>query len=293
MLIPIVLLNHNEPNVLLQSIKAIIERTKYPYRLFVVDNASPRTEENETVLRIASDRYSSIVIRNTKNNWIYGFNLALKHELWPDSELYVFSDADIVVPECKQGTTCWLTYLVEQMEQYRCIGKLGLSLDLSNIELNPGMKDTYDREKLLMEGDRIGSNIIAPVDTTLAIYRRDLYITKFRFAIGHQAMIKPQYYICRTSLEWSSLHLGWNYYPGKEQGYSQTRNWQKALVMCSVGACVDPTIMAQFTFLRRNILRGIRSATRLIFGFRVVVLMTIYVASHFPRKLNEIQSGCH
>jgi hypothetical protein len=154
------------------------------------------------------------------------------------------------------------------------------------------LKATYDREKLHMEGDRIGPNLIAPVDTTLAIYRRDLYITKFRFAIGHQAMIKPQYYTCRTSLEWSSLHLGWNYYPGKEQGYSQTRNWQKALVMCRVGAYMDPSIMAQFAFWRRILLRGIRSGIRLIFGLRVVTLMALYVATHFPRKLNEIQAKC-
>jgi len=277
---------------LLQSIETIVERTRHSYRLFVVDNASPVTEENETALRIASDRYSAIVIRNTKNNWVYGFNLALQHKLWPDSGLYVFSDADIIVPKCKNGTTCWLTYLVEQMEQHRCIGKFGLSLDLSNIEQKPGLKATYVREQLYMRGKRIGTNIIAPVDTTLAIYRRDLFITRFQFTIGHQALIKSQYYICRTSSEWRSVHLGWDCYPGAERHYSATRYWQKALAMCRAGAYMDPSIMAQFTFWRRNVLRGIRSGVRLIFGLRMVILMAVYIATHFPQNLNEIQAEC-
>jgi hypothetical protein len=290
MLIPIVLLHHNEPKALLQSVKAIAERTKQPYRLFVVDNASPMTEENEAVFRIASSQYSAIVIRNVKNNWVYGFNLAIEHQSWPDSEFYVFSDADIVVPKCKGDTLCWLTYLVNQMKEHRCIGKLGMSLDLFNIEQNPRLKETFAREKLYMGGMKIGPNIIAPVDTTLAIYRRDLFVTRFRFSIGHQALIKPQYYICRTSSEWTSVHLGWDYYPGAIHQYSAAQYWQKALAMSRVGAYTDPAIMAKLGFWKRNLLRGIRSSVRLIFGLRVVILMALYVVTHFPRSLNEIQA---
>lgn len=293
MTIPIVLLHHNEPHVLIRSVEAIVERTKHPFQLYVVDNASSLTDENAMALQMVSELHSVIVIRNPRNNWIYGFNLALKHPLWPDSELYVFSDADIIVPNCIRESKCWLGYMIDQMEQNQCIGKLGLSLDLANIERNQKLQATYAREQRYMRGKKIGPNIIAPVDTILAIYRRDLFITKFRFTIGHSSLVKPHYYICRTSPDWSALHVGWDYYPGAgQQQYSEKRMWKKSLAMSRVGAYTDPSIMARFPYWRRSLLLCIRSCVRAVFGLRLMVLMLVYILVHFPRRLNEIQAGC-
>lgn len=42
--IPIVLLHYNDPNGLLKCVNSILERTLYPYQLYIVDNNSPKTE---------------------------------------------------------------------------------------------------------------------------------------------------------------------------------------------------------------------------------------------------------
>ena len=66
MTVPIVLLHHDEPKVLIRSVAAIAERTKFPHILFVIDNASPQTEETVLALQRITQLYSAIVIHNPK-----------------------------------------------------------------------------------------------------------------------------------------------------------------------------------------------------------------------------------
>lgn len=293
MIIPIVLQHHNEPLFLLRAVEAIAQRTKIPYLLFVVDNASPITSEVSRVLYAVSHQYSAIVIHNPKNNWVFGFNLAITHPSWPNSELCAFSDADIIVPALDGDGTCWLSYLVEQMENHHCIGKLGLSLDLTNLAENPKLVHTYKIEQKYLQGKRIGPNIIAPVDTTMALYRRGLFVNGFRFSIGHASLVKPYYYTCRTRPEISAVHLGWDFYPGAgEQTYDDDMLWKKSFAMCRFGAHVDPSILDRFSFGKRVFLRVTQFTARCFFGIRVVLLMLAYLVRRFPRKINEIQASC-
>ena len=291
MIIPIVLLHYNEPELLLKCVVAIKERTRFQHILFVVDNDSPKTARVDEVLQLISTKYSVIVLNNKKNNWIYGFNLALQSEYWPISPYYAFSDSDVIVPERPTGDPCWLEHLVIQLDQYRCIGKIGLSLNLDNLALNPALQPTLMRESAYMAGPKIGPNIIAPVDTTMALYRNDLFIVPFKMQVGHASLVKPYYYICRTSQEFNALHLGWDYYPGAMNGeIPKERLWKKTLSFSRMGAIVDPAILAQFNLLQRIYAITILYRTRLFFGARICWLTARYVLRNFPRRLNEVQS---
>lgn len=288
--IPIVLLHHGQPEVLLRTVEHIAENTRHPYILFVVDNATPKGELLNDTFSSIQEKYQVIVIHNKNNNWIYGFNLALKHQEWPESEYYAFSDADVLVPAC-QSEICWLTKMVEQLERHRCIGKLGLSLDLSELEKNTALQATFVAEKRLLLGEKIGNNIIAPVDTTMALYRKDFFIGKFKFRIGHQSLARPYYYICRTDPALSAIHVGWDFYPGaSKQEYSLEKQWIKAMTMCKMGTYVAPEVIQIFGPARRLQLRFLQAAVRGVHGFKLLTMVLLYVAKRLPRHLNELQS---
>lgn len=288
--IPIVLLHHGQPDILLRTVECIYENTKHSYTLFVVDNCSP---ENSLLLETFTEiekRYHGIIIKNKNNNWIYGFNLALQHESWPESEYYVFSDADVLVPHVPSDR-CWLAELVHQMDTHRCIGKLGLSLDLTELAKNPALRDTYQAEKRLLSGDKIGTNIIAPVDTTMAIYRKDFFIGKFKFRIGHQSLSRPYYYICRTHTALSAIHVGWDFYPGAtKEAYSLDKQWIKAMTMCKMGTYVAPEVISAFGIGRRLQLRVLQASIRILHGVKLMGMVSFYVLKRLPRRLNELQS---
>lgn len=288
-IIPIVLLHCNQPDVLVMCVEAIQSRTKWPYQLYVVDNASTHTG-TDAALEVVEKTHHAVVIRNKRNNWIKGFNLALREATWPMSKYYVFSDADIIVPD--MGPTCWLSYLVGEMESHCCIGKLGLALNHANLENNPALGKTLEIERRWRHGPHIGSNIVAPVDTTLAIYRPDLFVTEFCFRIGHASLIRPYYYTCRTGAGVEAVHLGWNYYPGAN-GQRPTRReiLCKAWVLSKMGAYVAPEIVDEFCWRRRMLLRCVWSIARSIHGIKVYVLVLMYLVKQAPRDVNAVQAS--
>lgn len=289
-MIPIVLLHHNQPDVLADAVSCIAERTVHPYVLFIVDNASDTSPELDALFRSFEERYNAIIIRNKNNNWIYGFNLAIDDSRWPSSKYYVFSDADILVPH-PSDNRCWLQQMVDEMERHRCIGKLGISLNLDGLSQMLGLRGTYEMELKYYNGDKIGDNVIAPVDTTLALYRSDYFVGRFRFRIGHQSLSRPHYYTCRTRMSLNAEHVGWNFYPGVgAKSYSLERQWKKAFAMSKMGTYTAPEILNKFWLPRKLFLIGLRNSVRAIHVAKVSIAMFLFVAKRFPRSINEIQA---
>jgi hypothetical protein len=221
--VPIILLHHNEFDFLERSVSAIYTRTLYPYKLCIVDNLSRR---NDSFWNDLTSRFDLEVIFNKNNNWIYGFNLA-KHHF--EGEFIVLSDADIVVPAQREGI-CWMSHLVDQMRSYPYLGKLGLSLDLTYLRTRPDLSRVLDSELTFKRGAKVGSNVISPVDSTLAIYRSDVFICSFKMQIGHQRLIRPYYLTARTSDTFECEHLGWTRYETaiEEGALVKTRLIEKA-----------------------------------------------------------------
>lgn len=62
-----------------------------------------------------------------------------------------------------------------------------------------------------MRGPKVDELIMAPVDTTLAIYRKDLFVMN-KFIPGHATLVKPYYYVFRTPKVYQAKHLGWRKY---------------------------------------------------------------------------------
>jgi glycosyltransferase involved in cell wall biosynthesis len=290
-MIQIVLLHHNQPNILLMCISSIVSNTRYPYRLFVVDNKSDNSAELEYVKKYVSQMANAYFIQNKRNNWIYGFNLVLKHKCWFKDQYYIFSDADIIFPEPNEDK-CWLTQLVDEMNQNCCIGKLGLNLSLENIKSNKMLEKTFYLEQKLLEGPSIGKNIVAPVDTTAAIYRHDYFMFGFKFRIGHARLSKPHYYTCRTSSDLTCIHKGWDFYPGSTNEIKDGSLLRsKALAMSKMGAYVAPEILSKLSIFHQIFYKSLRTLVRCFHGAKVIIMLFTYLIVSFPKKLNPIQNS--
>jgi len=286
--IAIVVLTKDEPGFLEKTIRSIINRTSHPYELFIVDNNSSLDKQKKLLKSYEKDGLAHMIFNN-KNQWVLGFNKAMdvintRADL--SSEYIVLTDGDIVVPN-SVNEVCWLTYLKQKMDGNVTVGKLGLALDLSFIKSKKEFTKTYAEHLEYMRGPVVDGLIIAPVDTTLAIYRKNLFVMdKFKMLPGHASLVKPYYYICKTSFTYQAEHLGWRNYekPNKKQMED------KVICFTKYAGYVDPVILDKTSVEIRYFYKVFRHVYRAYWLLRVIFYWSLYIAPKFPRNLNEIQS---
>lgn len=289
--VPIVILHRNEFDSLALMLDSIVAHTEHPYSLFIVDNDSTRSDHAIRLAAIAED-YDAIVIMSRDNNWVFGFNAALQHPAFPhQSSYYVFSDADIVVPAAQPGALCWLGHLIHQMTQYACIGKLGLSLAVDDID-NDLLRDDVLRQRARFDSNpRIGENVIAPVDTTLAIYRNDFFVgEQFKFSVGHASLARPYYYTCRTSKNIEARHLGW--YEAHRIALDDAALREKIRCFAKFGAYIEPALLRRCAKVDKVYYRVIHPLSLIYWGARVALSNISYLTINFPRRINKLQYKC-
>lgn len=286
--IAIVVLTKDEPKFLQATIQSILDRTHYPYQLFIVDNNSQSAEQHQLLQQYAQDSNIQVVF-NSKNRWVLGFNSAIdsaKKHKGLSADYMVLTDGDILVPEFS-GELCWLGHLKREMDQYACIGKLGLSLDLNPIKDNDLFQETYQRELTYKTGPSIGNSIIAPVDTTLAIYRQDVFVSGvFKMLPGHASLVKPYYYTCRTQ-QYQAQHLGWGNYiePTQEQLIEKIKCFTKH------AGYIDPIVLNKVDIKTKYFYKLFRYGFKTYWSIKVVFHWMLYIATRFPRGLNELQTA--
>lgn len=288
-MIPIILLHHNEVNFLDRCINSINKNTKSKHEIIIIDNKS-NYENKELLKRKFSNKYK--LIFNNKNNWLYGFNLGINSIKYSWDRI-VLSDCDIIFKKPKNGN-CWLKYLNNQLDEFPIIGKLGISLNTKILEKNKSLKKILTREMRYKKGYQIGNNIIAPTDTTAAIYRKDLFITKdFKMQLGHTSLIKPYLYSCRTGYKLECLHLGWSKYLDmmknkNDIGIKLIRD--KAWFFCKFNRTIEEPLLNKLNFLERN---TVKVLAKFFFkpkiALQFILIWLIYLIKNFPLNYNEIQ----
>lgn len=283
--IPIVILHRNDVINLEIMLKSIYENTNYNYDLFLVDNNTSVGMEH---LLILAERYNINIILSKKNNWLLGFNLVFKHEKWRDDyPYYIFSDCDIEVPSL--GTKCWLTRMIAEMDQNACIGKLGLSLSVKGIDKGDIFEKIIEQEAQYDKQPTIGSNRIAPVDTTLAIYRKDFFVyNKFKFSVGHATLARPYYYTCRATREMECRHLGW-YNRGITNNTEELLP-EKIKCFAKYAAYIEPAVLKRADFSVRLYFKIVKPFAKIRWGLNVSLQLFIYYVKNFPRNINKLQN---
>ena len=284
--IPILILSYNDLPALRLCLRAIVNRTHRAYRLIVVDNASTDQRLQRYLAWLA--RLTRISVhRNRRNLWVLGLNAPLHDTLATlgENDLFAVSDCDIVVPPPRDGR-CWLARLEASMATNACIGKLGLSLDLGYIASRPQFSATLEQERFYLAGPRIGDTIVAGVDTTMAIYRQSLFVTRRPLFIpGHQSLHRPYYYCCRTLPDFRAKHLSWRGY-GSRAGEDVAT---KLLCMALLGTNIAPLQYVVAPASARLFYRVVKPMARVFWGAVVTALQIGYTLRSFPRRANRIQ----
>ncbi|PRB05618.1 family 2 glycosyl transferase [Chryseobacterium sp. MYb7] len=288
MTIPIVILHKDDIINLEIMLDSIYKNTRYPFEIFLIDNAS--APNLKAKLEELQKKYNFYLIFSKKNNWLFGFNAVFKHPNWKkDYQYYIFSDCDIEVPALQEK--CWLERMVDEMDNNVCIGKLGISLKYSDIDKGE-IYDKVVKQELIHDAQpTIGSkNRIAPVDTTLAIYRTDLFVyNKFRFSIGHASLVRPYYYVCRTDRsEIEARHLGW-YNRGTT---NNTEEQLKSKIICfaNYAAFIEPVVFERMPKYYYYYYKIIKPITKLYWSTNVIMALFYYYIKNFPRNINMLQN---
>lgn len=286
--IPIFVMSYNDLPSLRLCLRSLMRRTRREHTITVVDNASSHEE-----LRRYLDKLATLtaiqVVRQRRNLWVLGLNGPVR--AWArqsaDDAMFVVTDCDIVVPPIRDGA-CWLTRLERMMRTHACVGKLGLSLDLGYIKSRPSYAHTYEREHFFMQGPRIGELIVAPVDTTLALYRKDMFITRLPLFIpAHQSLYPPHLYCCRTPADFTARHLSWRFYAAR----SVDDVVAKLVCFGLVGATVVPAVYDPAPWFAKIFYRVVRPLARIFWGLVVLALIATNVLRSFPRRFNPLQAS--
>ncbi|PIX15287.1 MAG: hypothetical protein COZ72_03825 [Elusimicrobia bacterium CG_4_8_14_3_um_filter_50_9] len=211
--IDIVILSHERSAIITDMLTKIKERTHYPHRIIVCDNDSSEAAKNN-LKRLVEKGFIDKLILNNFNKWPEGFNPGLTIV---NGDLYCLSDPDIIVPDL--GENCWLSRLVDYMNKYPFMGKIGLHISMDNYP----PKHAYSREYYIRKFEskfveNTDNEIFeAPVDTTMAICRRDLFETYNEAypeipLVDHQARYRRNYKVGRTAHPLSCVHKGFDEY---------------------------------------------------------------------------------
>lgn len=288
-MIPIVILHRNDICNFEIMLESIYSNTRYPFEVFVVDNNSSGVYREKVIL--FQKKYGYNLILSQKNTWLLGFNMVFNHKKWKDENYpyYVFSDCDIQVPALEGK--CWLERMKDEMDSNACIGKLGISLKYDDIEKGEIYEKVVSEEQNFDAQPVIGSaNHIAPVDTTLAIYRKDLYVgSKFRFSIGHASLVRPYYYTCRTNRnEIESRHLGW-YNRGVTNNTTEQLK-EKIICFSNYAAYIEPAALLRMPKYYQYYYKFVKPIMKMYWGLRVVKKLGFYYLSNFPRNINQLQN---
>lgn len=285
-IIPIFIMSYNDLVCLKLCLRAFSNRTKFPHSITIVDNSStePKLKRFLRLVEIFTDFK---VFRNKLNLWVLGLNKPIREwaNINNENDYFVVTDCDIIPPPIYNGK-CWLERMNSLMDENACVGKLGAALDLGYIKTRSKFIHTYNREKFFMGGPRIGDLIIAPVDTTLAIYRKSLFVTnKPLFIPTHQGLYRPYYYCCRTSNALMAKHLSWRFYDNR----SQDDIVRKIICFAIVGATVVPAFYNKAPLWAQMFYKAVRPLARLLWLSVACSLQLSNLIKHFPHKLNTIQ----
>ena len=113
--IDIVITAFKRPKMLMETIKYLKERTKYPYRLFIIHNGG----SEEALIECEKDTF--LIIDPSYNVGIHcAWNLALA---MVSSKYFITCDPDILVPDLEPD---WLTQMVELMDRRTDYGAIAL-----------------------------------------------------------------------------------------------------------------------------------------------------------------------
>jgi hypothetical protein len=198
----IILLTHNRLEHLVATVEALEARTRAPYRLTVVDNASGPEVRNW--LAANRHRFHQLLLRSENE-----FLPALNHGIAATtSDPYIVTDPDLVVPDLQP---CWLEQMLGMLDRHPDFGLLGIGLDQSNLPAVQAPEDVRADE--IVDGEIVAR----PVGSVYQMIRRGALRSPYLTDWATCQSVARAGYRYGWTLDVRAYHLGWDdyrLYPG-------------------------------------------------------------------------------
>ncbi len=165
--IDIILLTYNRCTYFQKTVAALIQHTRYPYRLIVVDNNS--SPEMRSYLQETAGLYDHLIL-NDENYHTVAFQRGIT---CAESDPYIVSDPDILVPDLEGP--CWLERLVNLHQKFPEMGLIALNLDPANKPAK--LPDVYIGEKIIYSDEITLGNVGTVMQSIKRRYFDGCYLT--------------------------------------------------------------------------------------------------------------------
>ncbi len=198
----IVLLTHNRLEHLVATVGALEQRTRAPYRLTVVDNASGPEVRNWLDQNRA--RFHQLILLPA-NEFLSSLNVGIAATT---SDPYMVSDPDLVVPDLDP---CWLTTMRGIMDRHPDFGLLGIGLDQANL---PPVQEAESIDPAEIVDGEIVERAVGSVFTLI---RRDALRSAYLDDWATCESVARADYRYGWARNVRAIHLGWDdfkLYPG-------------------------------------------------------------------------------
>jgi GT2 family glycosyltransferase len=195
--IDIVLLTYNRLEYLVATVEALRERTRDPFRLTIVDNASESPVRNW--LAEHRDLFHQVIFR-AENEHIAGFQHGIDAT---SSDPFVLAEPDLIVPALEPS---WLARLHDLMERHPDFGLIGVGLDPANRPSVLG-PETIDPDALV-DGEIVEANL----GIWFQMIRRDALRVPYTKDAAACIAIRENGYRVGWAPGIRAFHLGWDDY---------------------------------------------------------------------------------
>jgi hypothetical protein len=195
--VDIILLSYNRLEYLIRTVEALDERTRDPFRVTLVDNASDSDVRNWIVAN--RHRFHRLILQ-PENEHIAGFQRGIDAT---ESDPFVLAEPDLVVPALEPS---WLRRLRDLMDRHPDFGLIGVGLDTANRPpvLGPERID----EAALVDGEIVEGNL----GIWFQMIRRDALGERYEKDSAACAAIRAAGYRVGWAPGIRAFHLGWDDY---------------------------------------------------------------------------------
>jgi GT2 family glycosyltransferase len=195
--IDIVLLTFNRLDYLIETVDALEARTREPYRLTIVDNASGA--DVRTWLAENRHRFHQIILRPA-NEHLPAFQHGIEATT---SDPYILAEPDLIVPDLEP---CWLGRLRGVLDAHPDFGIVGMGLDEGNRPSVLGPEEIDPAT--VVDGDLVEGNL----GMWFQMIRREALVVPYELDAQACEAVRSAGYRVGWTHSLRAWHLGWDDY---------------------------------------------------------------------------------
>ena len=250
------IITHENEQRLSENVNSLLNSTLVAQDIIIVWNGKKSVKSLSLERELADFDYVNFFYVGY-NAFIFGVTLAMKVYQNVEDPYFLVSDGDFLYPPLATGD--WLQEFIFFMDKFPMIGRTGLSIDLINIKSKPELISILQQEEKYLSGFCIDEFYHAPIDTTPAIYRKNIFYWGNNVMPGHMTGMKP-YFLSMRSKNFFGYHLGWD--EKKYQSGHYLLSWSNLTSFGMFNGVISNTVLSQQPLIKKFVYKLISAVAR-------------------------------